>query len=648
MGHAWHQQAFTCKLGGASLLSSPRPAASAGATTGAGATGSGGAGADADAVMGGGDDGCHVCEVHSTRSDEGVVVIIRDVTDRLRRQEAEKAVLRAAIERQKDEEANRFTRHEVKNGVLAALSLCESLRQHHETAAAEGVLASLPAVASTPEEAAAYSDGVRSRLTGLHSGLNQTFEAVLSEAMAREVVHGLYVARTEPVKVDDALRLSVATTASGASGNGANGSGRNERFVVKTFPPVLPVVDLDPRLLLHTYRNAVSNACKYGRAGGVVTTEIIQVGADETLTIRVINEPGVGHEALMALHDCNVVFAKGTRFHTAAMTPSTATARTSKGDGAWIMAKCVESLQGACSISFEASRTVFEMTCPALECRDESFIESAALGPMVYGLAADDCEFQRFILTQLFAQAGVAPTQVRVTGGTAAEIEGLADTLVRLLEHELPAGAYLLAIIDENLDLPAPLYDTVSGSCAVEAARARLSPDREGRLLALVRSANDSADDQRLYTERAHGFLSKSPSEPERVAVLRAWVRRFGQSGLAHIACAHGEPDGGVLAAAGAADADDPAAAHRAAAAAELTRISRLVDEGWRAMRWAETWRWLHRIKGVVGSVKVHDPARAAQLIADVEGLRLRHGTPSDFEHVWAELKCQMTTFTVL
>ena len=40
------------------------------------------------------------------------------------------------------------------------------------------------------------------------------------------------------------------------------------------------------------------------------------------------------------------------------------------------------------------------------------------------------------------------------------------------------------------------------------------------------------------------------------------------------------------------------------AAAAELERISRLLDDGWRAMKWGEVWRWLHRMKGVIGSVK--------------------------------------------
>ena len=58
------------------------------------------------------------------------------------------------------------------------------------------------------------------------------------------------------------------------------------------------------------------------------------------------------------------------------------------------------------------------MTCPALECRDESFIKGASLGPEVYGLGADDCEFQRFILGQLFTQKREAvPKWLATTDG---------------------------------------------------------------------------------------------------------------------------------------------------------------------------------------------------------------------------------------
>ena len=54
-------------------------------------------------------------------------------------------------------------------------------------------------------------------------------------------------------------------------------------------------------------------------------------------------------------------------------------------------------LQGTCGIRFEESRTVFEMRCPALECRDETFIQEATFDGTVYAIGVDDCEFQRFM-----------------------------------------------------------------------------------------------------------------------------------------------------------------------------------------------------------------------------------------------------------
>ena len=42
-----------------------------------------------------------------------------------------------------------------------------------------------------------------------------------------------------------------------------------------------------------------------------------------------------------------------------------ATARVSKGDGGWVMAKCAECMLGECSIAFREAETVFELRCPA-------------------------------------------------------------------------------------------------------------------------------------------------------------------------------------------------------------------------------------------------------------------------------------------
>ena len=75
-------------------------------------------------------------------------------------------------------------------------------------------------------------------------------------------MHGVYVARTVPVKIDQSLLASW--------GQGGDAS----RFPVTTTPAALPVVDTDPLLLRHIYRNAISNAHKYGKRDGTVATEV--------------------------------------------------------------------------------------------------------------------------------------------------------------------------------------------------------------------------------------------------------------------------------------------------------------------------------------------------------------------------------------
>ena len=56
-------------------------------------------------------------------------MVVRSVSERYRRFEAEKRFVYQTTARQKDEQANRFTKHEVKNGLLAAIEICGIVRE---------------------------------------------------------------------------------------------------------------------------------------------------------------------------------------------------------------------------------------------------------------------------------------------------------------------------------------------------------------------------------------------------------------------------------------------------------------------------------------------------------------------------------------
>ena len=114
-----------------------------------------------------------------------------------------------------------------------------------------------------------------------------------------------------------------------------------------------------------------------------------------------------------------------------------------------------------------------------------------------------------------------------------------------------------LVIADENLECTTTtseqgLLRSASGSLAVEELLASLrisaasfvsasssssnidaageAADLEGRVLALVRSANDGGDEVSLYKHRAHGFIPKVPLKKDKVSEMVApfWIQRFG------------------------------------------------------------------------------------------------------------------------
>ena len=148
---------------------------------------------------------------------------------------------------------------QVKNCVLAALSQLDSMQAQQEQAFADGPAARAHGVAGGAMLAPSYHASLLAKMGDMRAGLNQTLDTVLSQAMVREVVHGIYVARTVAVKVDEVLRVGVYA--------------RGPLFPIRTSPRQLPAADIDPQLLRHIHRNAVSNAAKYGKRGGVVATD---------------------------------------------------------------------------------------------------------------------------------------------------------------------------------------------------------------------------------------------------------------------------------------------------------------------------------------------------------------------------------------
>lgn len=265
-----------------------------------------------------------------------LIVIIRDISERVRVFETEKQILRETTSRQKDAEANRFTRHEVKNGLLSALGLYESLCDA-QSRQLSSTNTERTQIAFDLGGSADSSDDVIRCLNELGKSLHETLDSVLVEAMTRDLIHDLY--RPHREKTDVALVLSGGIS----EGQSFDGGGNLTRFPLVTRPSPLPLLYLDHQLLRYLHRQALSNACKYGKTGGVVLTEIIYNEELKELHINVINLPGDYYNKILAMgaQAEEIVFSKGEQIHETFR--SDADSRLSKksevaalpGDGGW-------------------------------------------------------------------------------------------------------------------------------------------------------------------------------------------------------------------------------------------------------------------------------------------------------------------------
>ena len=269
----------------------------------------------------------------SRLDDNALIVIVRNISERVRVFEAEKQMLFEATSRQKDVEANRFTRHEVKNGLLSAIGLYESLCD-----AQRGQLTR--SLHGTMDLDYSDDDIVRC-MNELGKSLHETLDTILIEAMTRDLIHDLYRPQRQKINISSVLSGSADEHAHSF----VSGVGNLVRFPLITRPSPLPMFNYDPNVLRYLHKEALSNACKYGKTGGVVLTEILYDEGTQKMNINVINIPGEFHGKLVSMGPDaeEMVFAKGCQLHETLHGDGASTRSSSKkslaaalpGDGAW-------------------------------------------------------------------------------------------------------------------------------------------------------------------------------------------------------------------------------------------------------------------------------------------------------------------------
>ena len=190
-------------------------------------------------------------------------------------------------------------------------------------------------------------------------------------------------------------------------------------------------------------------------------------------------------------------------------------------------------MNGDVNLSFEKGRTVFSFWCPAKVVNKGKHhmeaVEFTRLPPCTWGIVIDDSGIQRKLMDRFLKIAGIEKDRRIILGKNSDEIYNFSDTVFHILKTN-PDDKVLL-IADENLDVVdgAAKQSTVSGSLSVQKILKTLDPQDEQRVLALVRSANDSSSELSTYLSRAHGYLLKAPIDKDGVlgAIKPWWIQRF-------------------------------------------------------------------------------------------------------------------------
>ena len=600
-----------------------------------------------------GTEGTVRCEARFAKLDStSSVIVFRDISDRIQRFEVEKELVKEVTIRKQDIEANRFTRHEVKNGILAAIGLVDHLRELTLRPVAEESNGQLVTEVEPKEaiegtsllrclsDATLSSSGglpddivdIKGSFDELESTLSDILDTILDKAMAREIVYGEYEPKKEQMDVPAVLASLRRRT--------------SRRFPLTVSPNPFPRLAIDRQLLRVIYRNAISNACKYGSVGGLVETLVHYDRKERAFTMEVMNLPGAGHEGLQKLGEAAIalMFSPGTQLLETQSIDSVEAEmirNDSSGNGAWIMLKCAEAMGGKCAIRFEFNRTVFSFECP-IEAGDlvwevDSSDEEEFHLPEeeIQGIIIDDSMIQRKLLDRFLGVAGISKSRRHILGKNSNEVFGFTDFVIDMMKKH-PDDKFLV-IADENLDIVdgGARHETISGSKCVEELRGRLDESEERRLLALIRSANDSTKDLETYRSRAHGFLLKEPLKNARVldTIKPWWIARFPSKMKRRISYHSPESmESADLSGPSVIDIEN-----------ELKMINALCvadDNSTLRIRWPAIREKMHALKGDIKTMKSKESL--ANVDEQIDNLARNSHLPKNFANRWSEIRSQI------
>ena len=482
------------------------------------------------------------CEAKITKlANDAAVVVLRDISERFQRFETEKQLVIALTERKKDSEANRFARHEVKNSLMAALWMVNSIKDTMESPdGMETIRETMINVRRETDQSESQAQGSLTLgkadiplnfpgyMRKLEEKLREVLDTLVTEAISREVVKEIYQPQSEATDIRSLL----------SKNNHMASSAVDDRFPIFESRSPFPKILIDPDLVCIFHCHAVSNAVKYGKQGGVVQTCLAYETKNKQLLISVTNQPGKNHAVLAEMNEDETakIFSSGTRLNVNSRPVDKASdalfAISPAGGGAWIMQKCAATMGGQCTIKFEKDSTILSLSCPADVASDDLYTSGVLVRDSAshfevpkntWGIAVDDSGIQRKFLERFMSLSGIESSRQRILGGSDQEIFGFNEYLEKLIV-ENPDDKFMV-IVDENLVVEEKkIQQTISGSKCIETLLHNLKPEDSLRLLALVRSEADSSIDIAMYKARTHGFISKSHIHKDMVLpIIECW-----------------------------------------------------------------------------------------------------------------------------
>ena len=512
-----------------------------------------------------------------------VLSVTRDITDRLKRHEAEKALAIQTTARKKDAEANSFIRHEVKNGLFSAIGQVDSMKEMYVNAIKDNDVYSVD-----------FHSDVVNRFGEIAYDLDGTLQTVLSEAMAKDIMNDEYIARKEKVNIGDLINRI-----------------KGDRYKWFLNPKEIPNILSDGQLLFYIIRNALSNANKYGKewADIKITISIINT----KLIINIENEPGVNHDKLVKLNDHNIIFEKGVKLHKESKLKSKSCL--SAGDGAWIMQTCAKLCGGNCSIQFNPARTIFTYEASIELSIDSEDIVNLKFPDNTFIYIIDDSNIQRRLMNAQVKNFKLSSENIKIYGKGKDEIVGLENILyeniVKFEEY------YHIILCDENLDytVDSTLYYE-SGSDICKKLKEKLDKKlNKKNYITFIRSANDSKSDIEKYLTICDGFIPKAMLTVNdlKEIIAKQWIKYFG---IVQSSAINYTYDGDF----------------KELIDLFLEDIDSFMILEYQSQDWNSFWSDLHRLKGTLGVLK--STTNTSKAITIIESLRDNY-FDNDFNIIW-------------